>query len=269
MTAIRPFCCIEFTGSQALKTLHGQATQDLLSAPSNEARLTAFLNPKGRMLATARAYSIGDCVRLITPTDTADDLIKHLTPMCHLARVQISRSALEVALTEMEDAPLPPGVLVRDDDTVRIGEYGHTAWIVSATAPPHEIQADIHRLDAGLAMIHAPLVDQLIPQQAHYQMLEGVSFTKGCYTGQEIVARLEHLGQAKKHLKRLTLSAPLALGETVQLDPETSVLVVDAAFDGVQGVALVLAPIDRVSEQLRDPPFEIVRQVAGQRPIKR
>ena len=73
------------------------------------------------------------------------------------------------------------------------------------------------RLSAGLGFVRQGSADLLIPQQAHYQMLGGVNFKKGCYTGQEVIARLEHLGQAKKYLY-VYREAPVSPGESVELE---------------------------------------------------
>lgn len=267
MTESSPFCCIELSGDHALKTLHGQSTQDLLSQASDQAPLTAFLNPKGRMLATARVFQDREKVYLITAADTADLLIEKLKPMCMLARVTIERSALSAVLTGPATTALPPGSIETHDTFWHIGEHGHTEWVVGHRTPSHQVSADIARLNAGFAMIHHAASDLLIPQQAHYQMLGGVSFTKGCYTGQEIVARLEHLGQTKKYLKIAPIETPIAIGEILAIEGH-SLPVVDVGFEKDQGVALVLSPVELTSEQLLDPPFEIVRQVAGHRPGK-
>ncbi len=268
MTDSSPFCCVQLSGERALKTLHGQSTQDLLSLTSDQAPLTAFLNPKGRMLATARVFQDRETVYLITAADTADLLIEKLKPMCLLARVTIERSALVAVLTGPSNTALLPGSIERDKDHWRIGEHGHTEWVVGHQTPSHQVSADIARLNAGFAMIHHAASDLLIPQQAHYQMLGGVSFTKGCYTGQEIVARLEHLGQTKKYLKIAPIERPIVVGEALDIEGQ-SLPVMDVGFEKDHGVALVLSPVEFTSEKLLDPPFEIIRQVAGHRPGKR
>ena len=97
-------------------------------------------------------------------------------------------------------------------------------------------------------------------------MLGGVNFNKGCYTGQEVIARLEHLGQAKKYLFRYenTTAAP---GEIIEIDG-MNCTVFDSAKTDKKQVALVLAPATSKSEQLTGVPFTITRQVEGQRPVK-
>jgi len=96
--------------------------------------------------------------------------------------------------------------------------------------------------------------------------LGGVNFKKGCYIGQEVIARLEHLGQAKKHV--WIYKAPSLIdGETIEIDGRT-LPIFDSVTNDNGSIALVLAAADSPSEQLIHVPFEITRQVEGQRPVK-
>ena len=98
-------------------------------------------------------------------------------------------------------------------------------------------------------------------------MLGGISFNKGCYTGQEIIARLEHLGQIKKYLWVFEGQATPLKG-MLELDNSLKLPVFDYVKTLNGSVALVLAPADINLERLTRVPFEITRQVEGQRPIK-
>lgn len=269
MAASTPFVCIEFHGDGARRALHGQCTQDLVSLTESDARLAAFCNPKGRMRGAGRILALADRLVLITARDQADALLTHLSPVLRLARVEgiISERAVALVCTESADAPV--GHVTHQGAVVRVQEHGKTQWVLGDPSISHQQSADLARIRSGFAMLHAPIADQLIPQQAHYQMLGGVSFTKGCYTGQEIIARLEHLGEAKKVLKIHASDMPLHIGQTIDLDDHTGLLVCDAATDGSEHAALLLTSVDAKSEQLRDVPFEITRQVAGERPVKR
>jgi len=268
MSAANPFVCIEFVGDGALRALHGQCTQDLLQIATNTARLGAFCNPKGRMLGSGRFVRTPDRLLMVTAADQSDALLLHLQPVLRLARAHAELTPGPVALIQATDPDLKPGEVRQHGTRIEVGEFGNTRWILDDPDTAHDPLADVARLQAGLAMVHSPVAGQLIPQQAHYQMLDGVSFTKGCYTGQEIIARLEHLGESKKVLKIYTGSEPLQVGSTLNLDQE-QLLVCDAAGNAETQVALVLAPVGFTSEQLADVPFTIIRQVAGERPIKR
>lgn len=269
MAALTPFVCIEFQGDGARKALHGQCTQDLVSLSEDQARLAAFCNPKGRMLGAGRMLALADRLILITAQDQAEALLAHLSPVLRLARVEARISDRPVALICETASSHTIGQVTDHNDIFRIQEYGETQWVIGDPSVTHQATADLARLQAGFAMLHAPIANQLIPQQAHYQMLGGVSFTKGCYTGQEIIARLEHLGEAKKVLKIHTSAHPLQIGHTIDLDGHSQLLICDAASDGDRHIGLLLAPVSATSEQLRDVPFEITRQVAGERPVKR
>ena len=268
MVASSRFLCLEFLGDAACRTLHGQCTQDLLTLEPGQARLVAFCNPKGRILGAGRMLADENRMLLVTTADQAGALMQHLHPALTLARVQVQISERPVVLVHATDHSAAVGSVHTEGARITVAEFGSTEWIIGDSEAEHAVSADLARLRAGFAMIHAKAAGHLIPQQAHYQMLGGVNFQKGCYTGQEIIARLEHLGEAKKVLKVLSHPQPLEPGDTVEVS-EQPLWVCDAAHDDTGTVALVLAPADLTSEQLTNVPFEIIRQVAGERPLKR
>lgn len=268
MVASSRFLCLEFLGDAARRTLHGQCTQDLLTLEPGTARLVAFCNPKGRILGAGRMLVDDSRMLLITTADQAPALMEHLRPALTLARVQVQMSEHPVVLVHTADPLAEAGTVQSEDTRITVAEFGSTEWIIGDPEAEHAVSADVARLRAGFAMIHAKAAGHLIPQQAHYQMLGGVNFQKGCYTGQEIIARLEHLGEAKKVLKVLSRAQPLEPGDTVEVAGQP-LWVCDAAHNDTGTVALVLAPVELTSEQLTNMPFEIVRQVAGERPLKR
>jgi folate-binding protein YgfZ len=259
-----PFGLIQFKGDQTLKVLQGQCTQKVTELSSEHAPLIAFCDPKGRMFGSGRLLQHNNLVSLITPMDQSDALLKRLHPFLTLARVSAALTDIPVNL--IAQSSLSPATCQHKPETTLIGEFGKTQWLVGDKDQPHDPKADIARLSAGLGFVRQGSADLLIPQQAHYQMLGGVDFKKGCYTGQEVIARLEHLGQAKKYLF-VYRETPVFPGESVELEG-TSFQVFDAANDLEDQAALLLAPVSVNLKQLIHVPLTITRQVEGQRPVK-
>ena len=259
-----PFCLIQFEGDKTLQALQGQCTQAVTGLTDADALLVAFCDSKGRMYGSGRLLNHQGIISLITPLDQAEILLKRLRPFLLLSRVKATLTSIVVSL--MCSPRLAPGDIEYTNESTMAGEFGETQWIIGDGSHKHDPEADIQRLHAGLGFVRQQSCELCIPQQAHYQMLGGVNFNKGCYTGQEVIARLEHLGQAKKYLFRYqnTTTAP---GEIIEIDG-MNCTVFDSAKTDKKQVALVLAPVTSKSEQLTGVPFTITRQVEGQRPVK-
>ena len=259
-----PFGLIQFKGDKALPVLQGQCTQMVNDLSEGCAPLLAFCDPKGRMYGSGRLVIHLGIVSLITPTDQSEAMLTRLKPFLMLSRVAAEITSIPVVLTPQTN--LEPSMSQHDSTSTRVGEYGGTQWVIGDPSAEHSIFADASRLLSGLGYVRSYSAEQYIPQQAHYQMLNGVNFQKGCYTGQEVIARLEHLGQSKKHLW-IYQSPEQFDRQTLELD-DLQFPVFDAVttIDGL--TALVVAPVSLSSEQLINVPFEITRQVEGQRPVK-
>ena len=259
-----PFGLIQFTGDKALSVLQGQCTQMVTDLGEGCAPLLAFCDPKGRMFGSGRLVTHQNVVSMIAPSDQSDAMLNRLKPFLMLSRVSAEVTSIPVALTCGGD--LAPGESHHDSTLTRVGEHGGTQWVIGDVQTAHDSDADYLRLESGLGFVRSYSAEQCIPQQAHYQMLGGVNFKKGCYTGQEVIARLEHLGQAKKHVW-IYKSSSLIDSETIEIDGLT-LPIFDRVANDSGSIALVLAAADSPSEQLIHVPFEITRQVEGQRPVK-
>ena len=259
-----PFGLIQFTGDKALSVLQGQCTQMVTDLGEGRAPLLAFCDPKGRMFGSGRLVVHQHMVSMITPLDQSKAMLNRLEPFLMLSRVSAAITSIPIALICEEG--LAPGISHHDSAITRIGEHGGTQWVMGDANTVHDSDADYLRLESGLGFVHTYSAEQCIPQQAHYQILGGVNFKKGCYTGQEVIARLEHLGQAKKHVW-IYKSSSLIDGETIEIDGH-ALPIFDSVADDNGSIALVLAAADSSSEQLIHVPFEITRQVEGQRPVK-
>ena len=258
------FGLIRFSGDKTLSVIQGQSTQMVTNLTEGSSPLLAFCDPKGRMYGSGRLVIHQNTVSMITPIDQSEMMLKKLRPFMALSRVSIEMTTIPVALTR--DPDLEPSQSHHGSLITRVGEYGGTQWMIGDINAAHDPLADCQRIEAGLGYVRSYSSEQFIPQQAHYQMRDGVNFKKGCYTGQEVIARLEHLGKNKRCVWIYKGAKSIKNG-TILLDDQMFP-VFDAANTNESITALVLASVDSKSEQLIGVPFEISRQVEGQRPIK-
>ncbi|WP_133164218.1 CAF17-like 4Fe-4S cluster assembly/insertion protein YgfZ [Solimonas fluminis] len=209
----------------------------------NRAQLSSYSNPKGRMLAVLTLFRHGGDIVLELHRSVAESTLKRLRMFVLRSKVSLQDCTAELPATgligdegarrlEALGLPLPQEPMqsaARDGVTV-IRRLGSTPrWSVHgevpglAALPPIGFEA-WRRADllAGVPTVYAESREMFVPQMANIDLLGGISFSKGCYTGQEIVARLHYLGQLKRRM--FLLRAPV--------DARPGMAVYDAAGDG-------------------------------------
>lgn len=276
------FLVFAASGADALAFLHGQLTQDVTGLPQDAARLAGYCTAKGRLLATlvmwrGAANGSDDAPQLygMVRQDLAQALLKRLSMFVLRAKAKlaatplhvagVSASAPEAATLEAAAGPLPRAPWQRADLPSGTWIAAPSAdarlrwwWIASdeqldqaaalAGALGLAPAAQWHAADlaAGIPWITAATQDVFIPQTVNLDLIQGVSFTKGCYPGQEVVARSHYRGTVKRRMAFGTITdaaiqAPALAGVDVYdaTQPgEPTGRVVDAA--GEQGVVSVL-----------------------------
>ncbi|MFQ5643917.1 MAG: YgfZ/GcvT domain-containing protein [Thiogranum sp.] len=246
---------ISVHGDDAETFLQGQLTNDIRKVNDGHSQLTGLCNPKGRLLATFRAFHRGDSYYLCLPAGMLEDVIKRL-------RMFVLRSS--VTLEDTSDTFVHLGISGQDaaqDLGAFVGELpasvsavvqsdNHAVIQVPGIHPSYEIfttvddamqlwdrlnvqsapiGADAWQLldiEAGIPVVLPQTREAFVPQMMNLQLVDGVSFQKGCYTGQEIVARMQYLGKLKRrmYLARVeTTERPDSGEEIFASDAEQSV----------------------------------------------
>lgn len=219
---------IGFTGEEAQTFLHGQITNDLRGLTPEQSVFAGYCSAKGRMLANFLVFKRAGDLLVMLPESVRAAVQKRLAMFILRAKVKardagaewvrlgLSGPGAEAALRAALGVVPPAGMLaVAQADTgfaVRLGEErfdllvqpaaAPSIWrILAAQARPIDAEAwDWLLVDAGIPAIVAETQDQFVPQMANMVELGGVSFQKGCYPGQEIVARSQYLGTQKRRL---------------------------------------------------------------------
>lgn len=225
---------IEASGTDATAFLHGQVSADIMALANGSSQLAAYCNPKGRMLALFRIIRHEDRYFLLLPAELLDATLKRLRMFVMRSKVTLTDVSENWALlgcsgdksisTLAEQGLNPPseadsGTWQGDAGVWRLRgdrpralvlatkERMAQLWSALGSLQPAGESAwrllDIH---AGIPEVLSGTAESIIPQMANLDLLGGISFTKGCYPGQEIIARMHYLGNLKRRMYRLTLS---------------------------------------------------------------
>jgi tRNA-modifying protein YgfZ len=263
--------CIEVRGADAAAFLHGQLTRAVLSLDGADAPLAGWADARGRIRALFRILKLPERWLLVTPNDGADAIVKKLRMFVLRSKVEIEL-ATDVAIgAVLGDAAslLDPGAAaatptnraVRRDEVyfVRIGgsywqAIGAPAALRSLAAPlptAAEAAAERAEIELGIPEITPRTTERFVAQMLNLDGLGAISFDKGCYPGQEIIARVNNLGGVKRRARRYaTPAAPPAPGTPVlAAGPQEAGEVICSAA-AVRGCEL-LAVIDHAAADLK------------------
>lgn len=229
-TALRSLGVIRAQGEDAAKFLHGQLTQDFSLLGLSEARLAGFCSAKGRLLASFVGFKRAhDDILLLCSRDVLPATLKRLSMFVLRAKVKLSDAtdAFQVWGLSGTDAAARPW---RKTDGADGGQtvvlypaagLGRALWVapadVSAPALPALEIAQWDWLDvmSGIAPVTLPIVEAFVPQMLNHESVGGVNFKKGCYPGQEVVARSQFRGTLKRRAYLVSSDAVLSVGQDV------------------------------------------------------
>jgi folate-binding protein YgfZ len=214
---LRHLGVIRARGAEAASFLQSQLTNDVLMLGPEGARLAGFCSAKGRLQASFWVVRpTPDELLLICAADLLAPTLKRLSMFVLRAKCKLDDASAELPLLGLVGAGLVPagGAPWQVQDaalgkTIRLPDAaGQPRCLVigaSAAALPslHALPLDAWRwleLQAGVPMIQAATVDQFVPQMLNYEIVGGVDFKKGCYPGQEVVARSQYRGTIKRRM---------------------------------------------------------------------
>ncbi|MFP4138664.1 MAG: YgfZ/GcvT domain-containing protein [Halomonas sp.] len=247
LTPLAHLGVLDVVGADAERFLQGQTSAQLDLVDGRLAPLTAFCTPKGRMLANAQLLRIAEGhYRLLMHRGLVGPLADHLKKFAPFYKVElkprddlallglIGQEAGAIAEARLGIAPPAPWRQAGDTEIQLLAHPGPrprqlislsaeragTLWqTLTEQAPPvGNAVWCLHDIQAGLAWLTPAHRDALLPQMLNWEALGGISFKKGCYTGQEVVARAHFRGQVKRRLARAQLEGSTlpAIGSPVE-----------------------------------------------------
>ena len=232
---------LQAEGPDAVSFLHNQLTHDFALLPPEQARLCGYCSPKGRMLASFIGFKrSAEHVLLVCSRDVMAATLKRLSMFVLRAKVRLSdvtpqfpvHGLAGAALTQWMDTPdLAPWQHRSQAGGDLITLYpalgqARALWLGHSTPPalPALSLDDWLGLDvlSGIAQVQAATADAFVPQMLNYESVDGVSFKKGCYPGQEVVARSQFRGAIKRRAQLFVGPVPLPAGTELFLSHDTS-----------------------------------------------
>jgi folate-binding protein YgfZ len=235
---------LALTGPQAAEFLNGQVSNDIEALTPGRGCYAALLTNKGKMLADLRVLNTGDELLLLTERATLQVLFDTLRRAVIGWDAELHKRTLErtrITLAGPRAAPVAGAeagpdehdntrgqiaghdvLLVRADSGLDVlsaaadGDAVRDALLDAGAVAVDEIAAEVLRVEHGRPRYGSDLDDGVIPQEAGLND-RAVSFTKGCYVGQETVARLHYKGKPNRHLRGLRLSEPRQPGDVVRV----------------------------------------------------
>jgi folate-binding protein YgfZ len=221
------------TGDDAAAFLHAQFTNDVQALAPGQAQWNGWCSAKGRMVATFLLVRRAEGFLLMLPAEIAPGFLKRLGMFVLRSRVKIADASAEWArfgiagkaatpaiAAHFDEAPRPMAVAQRNG--VLCVALDERRYVVLAPAAMREdlhvrltqtgIPADAEAwewtgIEAGIPTIVAATQEAFVPQMANFELVVGVSFHKGCYPGQEIVARTQYRGILKRRMARAHVDA--------------------------------------------------------------
>lgn len=225
---------ISIDGDDAADFLQGQLTNDVRDISEQHSQLSAYCTHKGRMLANFRAFKRDNSFYLRLPLSLLEPTLKRISMFILMSKVSIKDSSnalvrLGVSGPTADEhlSSLISNLPKEVDDAVQ--SNGYTVIKVAGPHPRYEVYGDlapmqklwgnldVHAapagagawemldIQAGIPTIYPETSEAFVPQMANMQVINGVSFQKGCYTGQEVVARMQYLGKLKRRMFRVNV----------------------------------------------------------------
>ncbi len=252
---------LRFSGADAQSFLQGQLSCDVAALNPLQATYGSYNTPKGRMLASFLLWRVGADYFMQLPRALCEPIRKRLAMYILRSKVQAAdvseafvlfgvagdgtAAALRAASLQIADASLilveTGGALVLHLDAGRCeivapaAHAPHIEELLKKEATPADVGFwDLATIRAGIPVITQPTQEEFVPQMANLDLIGGVSFSKGCYPGQEIVARMHYLGKLKQRmvLAHVESAAPPRAGDKLyatETGEQSSGMVVNAA----------------------------------------
>jgi folate-binding protein YgfZ len=248
ITSLSHLGLLEISGEDAVSFLQGQVTNDVKKLDGSNSQYAGYCSPKGRLLALFLAFAHADHLHLQMPVSILEPIMKRLKMYVMRSKVVITEKSADIlcfgiagpnaqsTLTTLfnkvpqaaqELITLDDATLLRlAGDTPRYQVFTHTEnaeriWnaLSSNCTKVGKSVWDYLEIQAGIPEIVPATQEAFVPQMVNLDSLDGINFKKGCYTGQEIVARTHYLGKVKRRTQLANINTeeiPQA-GDTIQV----------------------------------------------------
>jgi folate-binding protein YgfZ len=202
---------IKISGPDARNFLQGQLSCDMNEVNPQQSRLAAHCNPKGRMVSLGRVYQYKEDIYFAVPRSIAASALAHLKHYALFSKVSFSEAELNSIgiMDNLAQSTLEPHI----NENLLVIEHANRLEIIGPSDALDELVQklnltlstdqhlwEIADIEDGIAFLCPETVARFLPHDINLPQLNGVSFNKGCYIGQEIIARMQFLGKMKTKL---------------------------------------------------------------------
>jgi folate-binding protein YgfZ len=254
-TPLTRYGLLSVSGNDAREFLHAQLTNDIENLPSSRAALAGWCSAKGRLLASFLVIPTAQGFLLQLSRDLVPAVVKRLSMFVLRSKVKIADesdqwhqfgvwgdgvSGIDVPRDALGAAQKGSVLAVRAGDG-RFLVLSKEPVPFEAAKPVPESRWTLDEIRAGRALFSAATQDQFVPQMVNFDTLGAVNFQKGCYPGQEIVARAQYRGQVKRRMKLLQAPPGVELHPGEKFEGGT---VVDVAPAETGSALLAVMPVD-------------------------
>ncbi|MDT3273302.1 tRNA-modifying protein YgfZ [Shewanella sp. SP2S2-4] len=234
---------IKVVGEQGRSFIHGQVTTDISSLADNQWRWGAHCDPKGKMLASFRTFAIQDTLFMLMPKDAIEVDLPQLQKYAVFSKATLSNASAEWTLLgvageqasqfvnkhfgdiQQELTLIEKGAILKDAERFILVLTPDAAAALVAQSELSVFDASAWQaleIAAGYPNLAASHASQYVPQMCNLQAVNGISFNKGCYMGQETIARMKYRGGNKRALYILrghtSLQITLASGLEIAME---------------------------------------------------
>jgi len=213
MTNLPNLAAFEVSGRDALRFLHNQVSANLQELETGEARFACLCAPNGRVEALLAVCRQTDSLLVLCPAIRIDGLVARLSRFILRDDVLI-RQLASTRIVGLADATDPVG-LTADFEPLDGLHYGIVAGDADKADPgaPPATAWKAAEMARGVVWLNPATSGQFLPQMLGYEKIGALSFNKGCYPGQEIIARIRYLGRLKQHPLKLIADTGEAFSE--------------------------------------------------------
>ncbi|HAY94405.1 MULTISPECIES: tRNA-modifying protein YgfZ [Shewanella] len=234
---------IKVVGEQGRSFIHGQVTTDISSLATDQWRWGAHCDPKGKMLASFRTFAIQDALFMLMPKDAIEVDLPQLQKYAVFSKATLSNASAEWTLLgvageqasqfvnkhfgdiQQELTLIENGAILKDAERFILVLTPDAAAALVAQSELSVFDASAWQaleIAAGYPNLAASHASQYVPQMCNLQAVNGISFNKGCYMGQETIARMKYRGGNKRALYILrghtSLQITLASGLEIAME---------------------------------------------------
>lgn len=268
------FGVVRVSGEDRASFLHGQLSNDINHLNENSACYATYNTPKGRVLANMIVLNRGEDLLLIMAQDLTEAIVKRLRMFVLRAKVIFEPLPDFAVAGELDETASPspaaepalsfPAQADNGVYTIILPHSGRLKIGEAGLLPEYDAAAEnawnLHEIRSGYAWISTATKETAVAQMLNQHIIGGVHFKKGCYPGQEIIARAQYRGQVKRGLAVLRGDSLEAAGVTVQNGGEEAGQIINTALTDIGSLSLAVIKFSAAHADLTDADGNALKQ---------